>query len=143
MLLARTSGQQRVPQKLLCSPCLWECCCAHPMPLAMLMWPVTPVWGPSTVACAAEEGIGLAFHLLWGGGRYKLALCMLVVCHLLRKPAVKLIVKYMRCIFFLIGFSAIISKGPFCSHSQSLIAIVKYYNLKRPGRRADIRPGSW
>lgn len=43
-----------------------------------------PVWGPSTVACAAEEEIGLAFHLLWGCGHYKLDLCMLVVHHLLR-----------------------------------------------------------
>lgn len=115
---------------------------AVPTPCHWLIWPVTPLWGASTVVCAAEEEIGLAFHLLWGGGHYKLDSCMLVVRHLLRKPAVKLIVRNMRCIFFLIGFSAIISKGPFCSHSQSLIAIVKYYNLKRPGRRADIRPGS-
>lgn len=103
---------------------LWEHCCAHPVPLAMLIWPVTPVWRPSTVVCAAEEEIGLAFNLLWGGGHYKFDLCMLVVHHLLRKPAVDLIVSNTRHIFFLIGFSAIISKGPFHSHSQSLIGIV-------------------
>lgn len=69
-----------------------------------------------------RKEIELAFHLSRGGGQYKLDSC--IVHHLLRNPTVKLIGMNMRSILLLIGFSAIISKGPFCGHSQSLIAIV-------------------
>jgi len=54
-------------------------CGTRPAPLAVLVRPATPVWGPSSAARAAEhpaeEENGLAFHLLWGGGQYKLDSC--------------------------------------------------------------------
>lgn len=60
MLLARAAaGQQKSfgchVQRLLRWVVPWEGCYAHPMPLAVLLWPVTLVWELLAVAHAAEH----------------------------------------------------------------------------------------
>lgn len=60
MLLAwATTGQQKslrcCVQRLLCWVGPWDGCYAHSAPLAVLLWPVTPVWGLLAVVHAAEH----------------------------------------------------------------------------------------